>query len=118
MQTLRTSKLIAHLVLVWFVLFNGIAIASSIANPSDMQLVCSVGGKLQIKSTNGDEAPELTAGMECPLCAAAYALPSSSNNAKIPNPQIILTSLVSKSNNFNSTVSPSPPSRGPPFRPL
>ncbi|NBO82929.1 MAG: hypothetical protein EBU75_08900 [Betaproteobacteria bacterium] len=41
MHTLRTSKLIARLVLVWFALFMGSAIASSIIKP-DCPLCASV----------------------------------------------------------------------------
>jgi hypothetical protein len=42
MYFLRNSKLFASFALVWFVLFLGTAVASSIVSPGNMQLVCCV----------------------------------------------------------------------------
>jgi hypothetical protein len=76
MHTLRNSKLIARLVLVWFALFMGSAIASSVIKPGSMQMVCSAGGGMKMVDTSGDEGGiRATANMDCPLCASVTAPP-------------------------------------------
>jgi len=76
MHTLRTSKLIARLVLVWFALFMGSAIASSVIKPGSMQMVCSAGGGMKMVDTSGDEGGiKASAIMDCPLCASVSAPP-------------------------------------------
>ena len=55
MNTLRNSKLIAKLVLVWFALFLGSAIASTVIKPGSMQMVCTAGGGMKMVDISGDE---------------------------------------------------------------
>jgi len=73
MSNAVTHKLIARLVLVWFALFIGVAIASPILNPTETQMVCSSAGGMKMvasgeEGSEGAEA-ELTVNMDCPLCA-------------------------------------------------
>ena len=76
MHTLRTSKLIAKLVLVWFALFLGSAIASTVIKPGTMQMVCSAGGGMKMVDMTGDEGDlKASASMDCPLCASVTAPP-------------------------------------------
>jgi len=77
MQTLRSSKLIASLVLAWFALFLGSALASSLIKPDHMQVICAAGGAMKLVDidSNGGEV-KASASMDCPLCASVAAPPS------------------------------------------
>ena len=43
-----THRSLARLVLVWFALFIGVAIASPILNPTETQMVCSSAGGMKM----------------------------------------------------------------------
>ena len=79
MQTLRHARFLARLVLAWFVLSLGVAIAAPLVNPQSMELVCASGGamKLVVKSADGSEpdAPARGHTLDCPLCASVAAPP-------------------------------------------
>lgn len=76
MQTLRRAHLLARLVLVWFALSIGVAIASPIVHPQAMQLVCSGSGVMKVLITSEDGVQEVTSqSMDCPLCASISAPP-------------------------------------------
>ncbi len=74
MQTLRHARFLARLVLAWFVLSLGVAIASPLVNPQSMELVCASGGamKLVVKSADGDEQARGHT-LDCPLCTPVAA---------------------------------------------
>jgi hypothetical protein len=76
MENLRNAHHLARLVLVWFALFLGVAIASPIVNPQSSQLVCSASGMVKLTPTNGDaNAAVVGHAMDCPLCAGIGAPP-------------------------------------------
>ena len=76
MQTLRSTKLIAKLVLVWFALFLGSAIASTVIKPENLQMVCSTGGVMKMVDASSDDGHvKASASMDCPLCASVTAPP-------------------------------------------
>ena len=115
MQTLRSAHLLARLVLVWFALAIGVAVASPLVNPQGIELVCSAGGmtKLLVKSDDGGKSAS-GATLDCPLCmpmdapppalhgSAQSQLPSSEAPQEISAGRLIVTS-----------AGPSP-GRGPP----
>ena len=85
MQTLRNAHLLARFVLVWFVLFVGVSVASPLVNPQTSQMVCSAMGGMKmvlvddgaqggLKSDSGDTF-KLSSSMDCPLCAQFSAPP-------------------------------------------
>lgn len=114
MQTLRNAKFITRLVLVWFALFLGSAIASTIVNPGSLQMVCSTGGSMKLVDTNGDSDAKLTANMDCPLCAAVTS-PPPSKSVQFEKPSSLahaLQPLVVA--HIASVTAPPLPSRGPP----
>jgi hypothetical protein len=55
MHTLRNSKLIAKLVLVWFALFLGSAIAATVIKPDSLQMVCTASGGMKMVDITGDD---------------------------------------------------------------
>ena len=77
MQTLRHAHLLARLVLVWFVLSLGVAVASPMVQPQSMQLVCAASGALKLVSTSADGSMAPTwHTLDCSLCVAVAPPPS------------------------------------------
>lgn len=116
MHLLRTSPLLLRLVLAWFVVVLGVAVASPLVHPVSMQLVCSAGGNITVVAVDDDGRP-LQAGqhtLECSLCLpAALPLPSvqamfGANQLPAHVPKLVAaTSLAAR------VGAPLPP-RGPP----
>ncbi len=76
MHCLRSARTVARLVLAWFVLSLGVAVASPMVNPKAMQLICSASGsvKLLVQTDDGlQEAAPHT--LDCPLCSASGSPP-------------------------------------------
>ena len=115
MHTLRSSKLIAKLVLVWFALFLGSAIASTVIKPENLQMVCSTGGVMKMVDTSSDDGDvKVSASMDCPLCASVTAPPPplSIHFEKLSPLAHALQPVVAA--HIASVTAPPLPSRGPP----
>lgn len=71
MQTLRRLTNFARLVLAWFVLSLGVAVASPLVAPQDTVLVCTGAGamKVLVKADDGSTTEVGSSTMLCPLCA-------------------------------------------------
>jgi hypothetical protein len=116
MQALRSSKLIASLVLVWFALFVGSAIAAAFVNPGQLQMVCSGDGGMKMVDS-GDDGGEikLSSRMDCPLCACVGAPPSPGAGVfHITSPLAHVLQPVAAAH-IASVTAPPLPSRGPPL---
>ena len=76
LQSLRNATLLARFVLVCWALVTGVAIASPLAKPANLALVCSGTGALQllVSTDDGGELP-LGATLDCPLCITAATPP-------------------------------------------
>jgi hypothetical protein len=115
-HTLRHARALAHVVLAWFVLSVGVAIAAPVVQPQSLILVCSVGGEVKLLSI-GDDSSVVPAGhsLDCVLCLSLNAPPPSLVNLIDPRP--ITTSVepvVIAARNAWRTASPLP-ARGPPL---
>ena len=76
MQRLRHATFLARLVLAWFALALGVAVASPVVKPQGAQLVCSGAGAMQLVMPAGDDGqPPSTHTFDCPLCAAVAPPP-------------------------------------------
>lgn len=76
MQALRNASVLVRLVLAWFALSIGVAIASPVVKPQGLELICSgTAIKLLAKSDDGGK-PVLGHTLDCPLCGALAAPPS------------------------------------------
>ncbi len=77
MRTLRHFTFLSRLVLAWFVLSLGVAVASPIVKPQDILLVCSGSGamKVLVKADDGSTSELGSKAMDCPLCAPMAAPP-------------------------------------------
>lgn len=115
MQTLRNAKHIATLVLVWFALFLGSAVASTLIQPGNLQMVCSAGGAVKWLDINGEEGQtQASASMDCPLCASVSA-PPATQTVQFEPPSSLAHALqaLAQAHIASATAAP-PPSRGPP----
>jgi hypothetical protein len=76
MHTLRHFTFISRLVLAWFVLSLGVAVASPVVKPQDILLVCTGSGAMKVLVQSDDgSAVELGTSMDCPLCVPMAAPP-------------------------------------------
>ena len=76
LQSLRNAHRLTRLVLVWFALSLGVAVASPILNPQASELICSGAGVMKLIVMTDDGANEVSGSMlDCPLCATGGAPP-------------------------------------------
>ena len=105
LQSLRNAHRLTLLVLVWFVLFVGVAVASPLVNPEGVQLVCTTAGSVKLVQldADGEEAQSSHHGLHCPLCLPVAAPPVVSfsvpvhaglSHALLPSEQARLASLI------------------------
>lgn len=117
MHTLRSSKQLVRLVLVWFVLFVGAGVVSAAVTPGNLQMVCTGAGTIKLVDVGDPDGPSTSASssMDCPLCATV--LPP----AFLEAPQPALRLVVFEAPIFWGSVplpvaaAPPLPPRGPPF---
>lgn len=76
MSCLRHARHIIRLVLVWFVLSLGVAVASPLVAPQSTLLVCSGASvKMVVLDADGSAAEVGHSTLDCPLCATLSAPP-------------------------------------------
>jgi len=115
MFSLANHKFIARLVLVWFALFIGVAIASPILKPTETQMVCSSAGGMKMVASGEEGADaKLTANMDCPLCAPVL-VPLQTSPASFDHASPLAHSLPPVAAALIAAQTAPPlPSRGPP----
>ena len=115
MQYLRNTSNIIRLVLVWFALSVGVAIASPMVQPKAMDMVCTSTGSMKLV-VQGDEDSSASASstLDCPLCASICAPPSALNTALTQPSPLSHALLPSVAAHIASLTAPPLPSRGPP----
>lgn len=75
MHRLRTARHLARLVLVWFALSIGVAIASPMVHPQEMELICTGTGAMKVLVKTVDGVKEVSSHtLDCPLCASVGTL--------------------------------------------
>lgn len=76
LQTLRQTKTLARLVLVWFALFVAVAVAAPVVNPQASAFVCTAQGDVKLVNLAGDgTVPTSGHTLDCVLCLTANAPP-------------------------------------------
>ena len=85
LQSLRNAPRLTRLVLVWFALFVGVAVASPLVNPEGVQLVCTTAGSVKLLQldADGEEAQSSHQGLHCPLCLPVAVPPVVSVSAPV-----------------------------------
>ena len=77
LQTLRNAHSLTRLVLVCWALFMGVAVASPLANPEGVQLVCTSAGVVKLVHLDADgHETQSSSSLHCPLCLPASAPPA------------------------------------------
>jgi hypothetical protein len=118
MQRLRHAAFLTRLVLAWFALAVGVAVAAPLVHPQDMQLVCSAGGtvKLVAQDADGTQASGLHT-LDCPLCATMTAPPPVIEQAHLLASAALLAAGLESADRLAALTSPPLPARGPPSQP-
>ena len=76
MQSLRQAAVLARLVLAWFALAIGVAVASPLVKPQAIELICSGSGAMKVLVKGEDGKPAASHHtLDCPLCATLDAPP-------------------------------------------
>lgn len=90
MQTRSRFRRFASLVLAWFALSVGVAIASPFVNPQSVQLVCSASGDVKVVF-GGDDGAQSQRGhtLDCPLCAHFGGAAPPTVALRLPQPQAV-----------------------------
>ncbi len=117
MQTLRRAHFIARIVLAWFVLSLGVAVAAPLVQPQDLLLVCSATGtaKVLVKAADGSTQELGSASMDCPLCMPSGAPPLRATAVVVPA-QLLAYALQSIPAAHITVRTAAPlPARGPPL---
>ncbi len=112
----RFLALIGRVVLAWFVLSLGVAVASPVVKPKAMELVCSAAGAVKVIVQADDGAQELGAShMDCPLCVLTGAPPPATPLADVPTLQPLARAVQSIPAARLAAATAAPlPARGPP----
>ncbi len=116
MQALRTSSLLARLILAWFVLTVGVAIASPIVHPQAMQVVCTKGSTVKLVVMGEDDsATELGRHtLDCAMCLGASAPPPPAQRHAQRHEPLARALTPTVAVTIAAIVDAPPPARGPP----
>ena len=115
MDYLRQTKTLARLVLVWFALSLGVAMASSLVAPKSTELVCTSGGMLKLVAVDGTDSAASSHGqMDCALCMAVALPPAPSSVQAAPVSPLSHALQATAAAHIASATAPPLPSRGPP----
>jgi hypothetical protein len=114
MHSLRSTRLLARLVLAWFVAVVGVAAAAPAWHPQSLDLVCTGAGMKLVAVDAGDGEPVGAGGLDCPLCATVVPPPPVHPAAGLL-PEAPLAQ-VQPAVPAAAAAMPSPPARGPPSR--
>ena len=117
MRTLRHFTFLSRLVLAWFVLSLGVAVASPIVKPQDILMVCTGSGAMKVLVQAEDGSTSEVAGnsMDCPLCAPMVAPPPVDHWAAEPSPPRAYSLQASPSAHIAARTAAPLPARGPPI---
>jgi hypothetical protein len=114
MQQLRHAIQLTRLVLVWFVLSIGVAIASPVLNPKGVDMVCTGTGTMKLVVLGDDDGAASAKTMDCPLCVAISAPPPEFNTT-LTQPSPLAHALQPLAVAHIAAITAPPlPSRGPP----
>ncbi|MGB2881626.1 MAG: hypothetical protein WBC08_07640 [Rhodoferax sp.] len=116
MRTLRHFTTFTRLVLAWFVLSLGVAVASPIVKPQDILLVCTGAGamKVLVKAADGSTSDLGSTTLDCPLCATMAAPPPVVGLCAEPTQPLAYALQAIPSAHIAARTAAPMPARGPP----
>lgn len=110
----RHGHRLVRLVLTWFMLSIGVAIASPLVNPQNTQLICS-GGAMKVLITNDDGSVEVGSHkLDCPMCATLGAPPPEGVQLVPPVQPLAYATQPIPAARIAALVGAPLPARGPP----
>ena len=116
MPSQRSLHRIARLVLAWFALYLGAAVASPLLQPGSYAVVCSADGMVRL--AQADDVGSLGAGhaaLHCPLCVSAAAPPPpAAALAASQLPALACVLPAEAATRPAAHAAAPPPARGPP----
>ena len=113
MQALRNAAFLARLVLAWFALSIGVAIAAPVVHPQGVELICSAGGAVKIMVKGDVDKPAGLHTLDCPLCAPSGAPPVAGAGLAQAQPLRHFVEAIPAAR-IAALTRPIPPARGPP----
>ncbi len=116
LQTLRNTPWLTRLVLLWFALTLGVAVASPMVVSHDASVICTSAGMVKLTvNSDGSLGTEPDSAAHCPLCVVGSSAPPISI-AVLPETYqptaLVLQSMPATY--VGALTAPPPPSRGPP----
>lgn len=113
---LTQLRWLARVVLAWFVVSIGVAVASPMVQPQSMELICSGSGAIKLLVKTDDGVQELSGHtLDCPLCAQVGSLPPPAQAAlPVVHPLAQALRPVPAAHIAARTAAPLP-ARGPPL---
>ena len=116
MSSARTARTVARVMLAWFALYLGAAVASPLLTPGGYAIICSADGIPRLVQTDDAGAPgEARTTLHCPLCVPAGAPPSPSVALAATPLQPLAYALPPVPAAWPAALTaPPPPARGPP----
>lgn len=115
MHRLRSARILARLVLAWFALSLGVAVASPVVNPKAMQLVCSASGVVKLLVAGDDGLQEATPhALDCPLCSPSGSPPPAVRTTAEPAQPLSHALRPQPAAYLAWRTAAPPPARGPP----
>jgi hypothetical protein len=114
MQVMRNAIQLTRLVLVWFALSVGVAIASPVVNPHSMDLVCTSSGSMKLVVQGDDDVAASSHTLDCPLCASISAPPPAINMSLTQASPLAHVMQPIAAAHIAALTAPPLPSRGPP----
>ncbi len=115
LQLLRQATWLARLVLGGLLLSLGVALASPIAKPQSVEMICSGAGVVKFIVQTDDGAQEMgNMPMDCPMCQS-FAAPPPVVPGWVAPPSVLAHALTPVAAAHIAWVARAPlPSRGPP----
>lgn len=114
MRMLPTARHITRIVLMWYVVFVGAAVASPLVSPAQWQMICSGSGMMLVDTADGEELAVQGKGMECPLCVGNAAPPPAPGISLPPPCPLAHAQRKLPAAHIAALTAPPLPSRGPP----
>ena len=116
MEYLRCAKALSRLVLVWFALSLGVALASPLVTPKAIEIVCTSGGTMKIVSSDdADKSDSSIHTLDCILCIVV-GIPTTTITNQFTKPSSLAHALQPiAAAHIAAATAPPLPSRGPPL---
>ncbi len=116
LQPLRQAKNLARLVLLWFALAMGAAIASPLVKPQALELVCSGSGAMKLLIQSDDGTVQVGSHtLDCALCVMLGAPPPVLHNLPVAPAALAFAAPLFSATRVASNAARPPPARGPPI---